>query len=26
VLELVEEPTSRAISPLPKPEKEEAEA
>ena len=25
VLELVEEPTSRAISPLPKPEKEEAE-
>ena len=26
VLELVEEPTSRAISPLPEPEKEEAEA
>jgi uncharacterized membrane protein len=26
VLELVDEPTSRAISPLPKPEKEEAEA
>ena len=26
VLKLVDEPTSRAISPLPKPEKEEAEA
>jgi hypothetical protein len=26
VLKLVDEPTSRAVSPLPKPEKEEAEA